>query len=612
MTGGARTVTTEQHYHTSERASKSESERERARQEAISAYIGSVQASPVMESPSQLTEEGKTAGIRELIFKLEAEAETKHLHQVRAMEGQIATLQTAIGKLKVDFEYNLQLIASRDDELAQYDVSVAEMQETLRMRDVALSDAQIALAEKEDAYNLQERKTKELESQLRQRDKQNADKLTGVVYSGEESLRRQQEQFDRVRYELERKIEEQKRELELQRADATTAVDDVLRGRDAADDALRAECRAAAAAATSAVARQEAAEKTAAELRTRVSTSDSKLREVEAQLAAVTRQAEGYKADTTADIANLKSQLAERQTEHEESERERAIERQELLVKLQSAEQQVAEQADELRAHEPRLESAMARLQDSLEAQFKREQREIEAQREAERADEARKAANVTAELTDALRDVERLSAAREQAEKETERLTQTIEGLRQEMQEQQKERATAKGTEAELAKATQALQEQLADVHRANTERERQRETEREQREAEVARAQQELTEQLAAVTADRERDREKAEREQQHLAAELDAARGLTDRLSERLSDSERERDELIKRVDRNEDHIRELEARVHTPYTRCVYNYPVIFSLKILNLYWDSLLFSRWAQISLRENCKRIVYM
>jgi hypothetical protein len=76
--------------------------------------------------------------------------------------------------------------------------------------------------------------------------------------------------------------------------------------------------------------------------------------------------------------------------------------------------------------------------------------------------------------------------------------------------------------------------------------------------------------------------------------LAAELDAARGLTDRLSERLSDSERERDELIKRADRNEDHIRELEARVHTPYTRCVYNYPVIFSLKILNLYWDSLPF------------------
>eukprot|EP01044_Picomonas_judraskeda_P022849 COSAG03_NODE_5826_length_1167_cov_0.927903_1_plen_118_part_00 len=99
-----------------------------------------------------------------------------------------------------------------------------------------------------DAYGQLESKCKELEAQLRQRDKQAADKLTGVVYSGEESLRRQQEQFDRVRYELEHKIEEQKKELELQRAEATTAVDDVLRGRDAADDALRAECRAAAAA----------------------------------------------------------------------------------------------------------------------------------------------------------------------------------------------------------------------------------------------------------------------------------------------------------------------------------------------------------------------------
>ena len=116
---------------------------------------------------------GGTAGIRDLIFKLEEEAEAKHQHQLRAMEAQIAgreqqigALKGAIAKLKDDFEYNLQLIASRDDELAQYDASVAEMQETMRLRDVALSDAQIALAEKTDAYGQLESKCKELEIAL--------------------------------------------------------------------------------------------------------------------------------------------------------------------------------------------------------------------------------------------------------------------------------------------------------------------------------------------------------------------------------------------------------------------------------------------------------------
>ena len=70
-------------------------------------------------------------GIRDLIFKLEEEAQAKHQHQLRAVEEQligrdqqIASLKGAIAKLKDDFEYNLQLIASRDDELAQYDVSL--------------------------------------------------------------------------------------------------------------------------------------------------------------------------------------------------------------------------------------------------------------------------------------------------------------------------------------------------------------------------------------------------------------------------------------------------------------------------------------------------------
>ena len=49
-------------------------------------------------------------------------------------------------------------------------------------------------------------------------EKQGDDKIIGVQWSGEEALRRQQEQFDRTRFELERKIEESGGRITLAKA----------------------------------------------------------------------------------------------------------------------------------------------------------------------------------------------------------------------------------------------------------------------------------------------------------------------------------------------------------------------------------------------------------
>lgn len=125
------------------------------------------------------------------------------------------------------------------------------------------------------------------------------------------------------------------------------AVDEVLRARDAADDALRAEwyasprfasplhllldterreslalslpqlcgvscvcgprhiSRAASTAASAATGRQEAAESKVSELRAKLATAQGRSRELEVQLAALTRQSEGAKADAAADIGPL-------------------------------------------------------------------------------------------------------------------------------------------------------------------------------------------------------------------------------------------------------------------------------------------------------------------
>ena len=181
-----------------------------AKSPAMSAPSTPVDASAGLKVEAADAATGSAVGIRDLIFKLEEEAQVKHQHQLRAMEEQligrdqqITAMKGAIAKLKDDFEYNLQLIASRDDELAQYDASLAEMQETMRMRDVALSDAQIALAEQVDSYSQLEGKCKELQSQVRQRDKQaeaatKLDARDAALQRGEEDRRRALEAPERA------------------------------------------------------------------------------------------------------------------------------------------------------------------------------------------------------------------------------------------------------------------------------------------------------------------------------------------------------------------------------------------------------------------------------
>ena len=440
------------------------------------------QVSPAMSAPSTPHDAAPPAkgdapgsgNIRDLIFQLEEQAALKHQRQLQAAEGEVAarerqitTLKGVIGKLKEDFEYNLGLIASRDDELAQFDATLAELQEAVRSRDVQLSEYQIQLAEKGDGSKQLEAKVAELQAELKAQSKQGDDKIIGVQWSGEEALRRQQEQFDRTRFELERKIEEQGKELELQRAEASTAVDDVLRGRDAADDALRAECRAAASAATAATARQESAEKQTAELRTLQAKSSSQLREVEAQLAAVTRQAEGAKADAAADLAKLRSELETAVDAREQAGKAHGTERQELLVKLQAAEQRCTAQSEDLTQVEPRIEAAMAKLQDALDAQFSRERTALTTALD----DETSKSAKLTSELAQALRDVQRETAGREDAEAQRARLSQQLENVTLELGAREKKHSAEVGDgrehAAELQRQVGALGQQVEEMQR-------------------------------------------------------------------------------------------------------------------------------------------------
>ena len=135
------------------------------------------------------------------------------------------------------------------------------------------AEAKIDLAEKESTLAQLQQTVKDTEAHAEQRTREAMDHTKGIQWSSEEALRRQREDFERIRLGLEHALEQKEDELQRMSSQAEGAVEDVLRGRDAADDLLREECRAAAAAARSATLRQEVAERQAAEVRGRLAVS---------------------------------------------------------------------------------------------------------------------------------------------------------------------------------------------------------------------------------------------------------------------------------------------------------------------------------------------------
>eukprot|EP01047_Picozoa_sp_COSAG01_P061969 COSAG01_NODE_7809_length_3047_cov_1.815807_3_plen_250_part_00 len=119
-----------------------------------------------------------------------------------------------------DFEYNLQLIQGRDDELSQYDETVSELQSLVRERDVQVSEAKIGAADQEDEVRRLQASLKQLEGRLQQAALDAEAQAKGLQWTGEDALRRQQEGFERTRYELERALEAKDEELRAQRGDS--------------------------------------------------------------------------------------------------------------------------------------------------------------------------------------------------------------------------------------------------------------------------------------------------------------------------------------------------------------------------------------------------------
>ncbi|XP_058441214.1 coiled-coil domain-containing protein 57 isoform X2 [Marmota monax] len=140
--------------------------------------------------------------------------------QEAALQGAQKQLEEAQGKLRrlqEDFLYNLRVLEERDLELQHYDAALAQArgQEEARQAEVSALKVQVARLEQELAREA--RRAQELQQQQQRRAQEHRQELERVHSDKNGEISHQREQYENLKWRLERKLEELDGELALQR-----------------------------------------------------------------------------------------------------------------------------------------------------------------------------------------------------------------------------------------------------------------------------------------------------------------------------------------------------------------------------------------------------------
>jgi len=120
----------------------------------------------------------------------------KILHlRTQALEGaiaerdrQILELRENFKKLKVDFQYNLQLIEDRDSELERYDGAFANLKNVLRDRDAEVSDLKVSIDELEAQVRSEQQRAAQVEGYCKDKLAEAKQRLEGLRLQKDEEV----------------------------------------------------------------------------------------------------------------------------------------------------------------------------------------------------------------------------------------------------------------------------------------------------------------------------------------------------------------------------------------------------------------------------------------
>lgn len=162
--------------------------------------------------------------LSELLARKEEEWRALQAHRAQLQEAALQATQShleeAQGKLQrlqEDFVYNLRVLEERDRELERYDAEFAQARRREEAQQAEASELKIEVAKLKQELSREARRSEELQRQHQLTLQEHRLEL-GRVHSDKNSeLDQQREQYENLRWKLERKLKELDGELALQR-----------------------------------------------------------------------------------------------------------------------------------------------------------------------------------------------------------------------------------------------------------------------------------------------------------------------------------------------------------------------------------------------------------
>ncbi|XP_036078573.1 coiled-coil domain-containing protein 57 isoform X4 [Rousettus aegyptiacus] len=167
-----------------------------------------------------------------LLARKEEEWRALQAQRSQLQEAALREAQARLRRLQEDFVYNLQVLEERDRELERYDAAFAQARGLEEARQAEASELRVEAAKLRQALTREAQRLEDLQQRYRQKLQEHRLELERVRSDQGSEIDRQREQYEKLTWKLERKLEELDGELALQRQELLLEFESELQKRE--------------------------------------------------------------------------------------------------------------------------------------------------------------------------------------------------------------------------------------------------------------------------------------------------------------------------------------------------------------------------------------------
>ncbi|KAL8163348.1 UNVERIFIED_CONTAM: hypothetical protein K2H54_018700 [Gekko kuhli] len=177
--------------------------------------------------------------LNELLICKEQELKELQANQIRFLkttlqetERQLQEIHRKFNRLKEDFTYNLKILEERDRELEHYDTLFIQLKIVENAKEAEVSDLRIQMDKLQQALTQETKKQEILQYQYQQKLKEHQLDLERLLSSKDSDISHHRKEYENVKQQLERKLQEVEGELALQRQELLVEFDAEIKKRE--------------------------------------------------------------------------------------------------------------------------------------------------------------------------------------------------------------------------------------------------------------------------------------------------------------------------------------------------------------------------------------------